>query len=664
MGLRMKLVIPFLITLFLASLIAHFVIIPHLVDKEIAQKFEQEESFLKILGYSIENEIWTLDLDALSRTLDGADAAGRWTDLVVMNQDNIQLYPVDEQRNYSGYEIKVDLRHDSYSLGQLIAYYDREYLVSMVKRKYIVIEAFFLSLFAFGIVGATTLYHRKAIRPLEELCKASMQLIKGDFNAKLPPPSNDELGSLIKAYSLMREELHQREQSLKCETVEKEKLLQQVQASLTKSEADLQARQSQWRLASQIVNNSPIATFVVDKDHRVTHWNKAAEKVSEYSIFNILGTKDAWKPFYETKRPTLADLIVDGRVDLLREYYAEQHLQGSMESNVWHAEDFFPNFGEGGKWLRFSGAPICDDEGEIIGAIETLRDITEERQLQMDLEERVEKRTKDLERSKEALQDSIERLKLTQEDLVEAEKMASLASLVGGVAHEVNTPLGVCITAATHQAECNDHIAQKVRDQSLKKSDLDGFLTQCHDTAQILDMNLSRAAKLIQSFKKVAVDQSSEEERVINLKDYIAETLTSLHPKLKKTNIEIKCAIPPLIRFNTYPGAISQIVTNLVMNSILHAFPDGTGTITLEADTDGERIYFLYSDDGVGMKPITVKKIFDPFFTTKRNAGGSGLGMHIVYNLVTHQLKGAIKCISTLGKGTQFVISFNGRVED
>jgi signal transduction histidine kinase len=220
----------------------------------------------------------------------------------------------------------------------------------------------------------------------------------------------------------------------------------------------------------------------------------------------------------------------------------------------------------------------------------------------------------------------------------------------------------VCITASTHQAECRQHLSQKITEQKLKKSDLDVFLDQCSKTEEILDLNLKRAADLIRSFKQVAVDQNSEEEREINLQTYMGEILTSLRPNIKKTHVEVVSNIPANIHFKTYPGALAQIITNLVMNSLIHAFPDQTGQITIEADFDGAVVYLLFSDNGVGMSGQTVRKIFEPFYTTKRNSGGSGLGMHIVYNLVTHKLKGSIKCISQPQKGSQFVISFKADV--
>jgi signal transduction histidine kinase len=183
------------------------------------------------------------------------------------------------------------------------------------------------------------------------------------------------------------------------------------------------------------------------------------------------------------------------------------------------------------------------------------------------------------------------------------------------------------------------------------------------DTSTALTIaNLDRAAELITSFKDVAVDQTSQEQRKFNLKDYIDETLLSLQPKLKKTNHNVKNICPVDIKLNNYPGALSQILTNLIMNTLIYGF-DGieSGEIIIGGSLENGMVSLTYSDNGVGMKKKTAKQIYEPFFTTKRNFGGSGLGMHIVFNLVTQRLNGTIDCDSAPGKGTKFTIQFQAK---
>jgi signal transduction histidine kinase len=169
---------------------------------------------------------------------------------------------------------------------------------------------------------------------------------------------------------------------------------------------------------------------------------------------------------------------------------------------------------------------------------------------------------------------------------------------------------------------------------------------------------LARAADLVRSFKKVAVDQTSENQRSFNLAEYLGEIVQSLRPVLKKEPhaVEIECASNIVI--DSFPGALFQIITNFVMNSLHHAFePGDVGTIRIRAEENGESVILEYSDDGRGIAPDNLSKIFEPFFTTSRSQGGSGLGLHIVYNLVTATLKGEIRCESKLGEGTRMIVT-------
>ena len=193
----------------------------------------------------------------------------------------------------------------------------------------------------------------------------------------------------------------------------------------------------------------------------------------------------------------------------------------------------------------------------------------------------------------------------------------------------------------------------------MRRSDLEKFLNIAHQSSQMILTNLDRAAGLIHSFKQVAVDQASESKRLFNLKEYLEEVLLQLSPKLKGTGLRIEIEGDSNININSYPGAIAQIVTNLVLNSLIHAYPDLTnGNIVLAFQKIDETIIFEYADDGQGIPSEHLNKIFEPFFTTKRRQGGSGLGLHIVYNLVTQKLNGSIRCESQLEQGTKFFMSF------
>ncbi|MEE3719704.1 ATP-binding protein, partial [Tumidithrix elongata RA019] len=255
------------------------------------------------------------------------------------------------------------------------------------------------------------------------------------------------------------------------------------------------------------------------------------------------------------------------------------------------------------------------------------------------------------------LSQALTTLKTAQNELVAFEKMAALGKLVAGVAHEINTPIGIGVTAASLIADKTQELAQALKNGTMKRSDLEKFMEMAQQSSTIVQSNLNRAAELIQSFKQVAVDQSSETRRSFSLKAYLEEVLVNLRPKLKRTKINVKIVCDDHIILDSYPGMISQIVTNLVMNSLIHAYdPNDNGTILFAMSQQHERLVFEFSDDGKGIPPEHIGKIFDPFFTTKRGQGGSGLGLHIVFNIVTQNLQGTIACESQVGVGTKFVI--------
>ena len=274
------------------------------------------------------------------------------------------------------------------------------------------------------------------------------------------------------------------------------------------------------------------------------------------------------------------------------------------------------------------------------------------------LESRVLERTHSLFEANQELQATIETLKDTQEQLVQAEKMASLGSLVAGISHEINTPIGIGVTAVTHLQEQHNDFIEHYKNDTMTREHLDDYLSQSDEVCKIVIKNINRAADLIKTFKQIAVDQSTNEFSNIDLHHYVDDILMSLHPKIKQTNVTVNNQCDTDLSIYTNPGAIYQVLSNLVLNSLIHAYDEGdTGNINVIAHVQEAMLELTYSDDGKGISEENLKKIFDPFFTTKRGAGGSGLGLHIIYNLVTNTLKGTIRAASKEGEGTSFFIS-------
>ena len=277
--------------------------------------------------------------------------------------------------------------------------------------------------------------------------------------------------------------------------------------------------------------------------------------------------------------------------------------------------------------------------------------------LNAELELRVKERTLELQQSNKALEESLENLRMAQEHLVQSEKMAALGGLVAGVSHEISTPLGIGVTASSNLEEQSRELKRAFEAGTMTKSDFIRYLDLTIESSEIILRNLQRASEQIKGFKQIAVDQASEEKRRFLFKEYLEEILLSLHPKLKKTRHHVEIHCPDELVLESYPGAFSQIVTNFVMNSLIHAFDENDkGIMTLDISTTETHLQIMYSDDGKGISPEDQKRIFEPFFTTKRDQGGSGLGLNIIHNLVTHRLKGTIACSSVVGEGTAFTI--------
>jgi signal transduction histidine kinase len=277
--------------------------------------------------------------------------------------------------------------------------------------------------------------------------------------------------------------------------------------------------------------------------------------------------------------------------------------------------------------------------------------------LNEDLEDRVEQRTSELARANENLQTALESLRQAQGQLVMSEKLAALGGLVAGVAHEINTPVGVALSATSTMAEKNRILSELFATGEMKRSNLTDYLESTREGVEMSLLNLKRASDLIRSFKMVAADQVSESRRRFNVREYIGQVLLSLRPKLKKTlhRVEVECDEDLVIE--SYPGALSQILTNFIVNSLTHAFGEGqAGLIRIAVARNDGMLSLTYSDDGCGIAPEVQDRIFEPFYTTARAKGSTGLGLHIVFNIVTGTLGGTITCCSAPGQGTTFQV--------
>lgn len=295
--------------------------------------------------------------------------------------------------------------------------------------------------------------------------------------------------------------------------------------------------------------------------------------------------------------------------------------------------------------------------GSLYKAFNTLVKDTEN--LTNNLELQVNIRTDELNRKTKQLEESLLDLKQTQQKLIESEKLSALGNLVSGIAHEVNTPLGNAITGSSIITKETQALVDEFDNGTLKRSTMEKRINVINESSSLLSKTLHYASGLIKSFKQISVDQVTNDIREIKIKDYIEEVFLTNHNKLKLVPVKVVIKADDKLIIKTSPGVISQIINNLIQNSVKHAFDNysGNAEIMVFIEKKGEDLVIEYEDNGNGINEDIKEKVFEPFVTTKRNSGGTGLGLNIVYNLIIQKLKGSLEMTSKENIGTRFVIT-------
>ncbi len=443
--------------------------------------------------------------------------------------------------------------------------------------------------------------------------------------------SNMELGRLDQPLIIQRKEADQGDVIDRVVTSINTMQHGLVEALAEREQADIKRRESE-RLVRSIVDNSPSVIYAKDPEGRYTMVNNQFLATFGQDAQQVLGQTD-------------------------RSLFPQAHADSFRDNDLMVAEQATPvtfdekiTLGDKVKYYMSVKFPIFNETGQLIATGGVSTDITDRRnkeqqiiELNETLEQKVRIRTSELEAS-------LKRLNETQSQLVEQEKMACLGQLTAGLAHEVNTPLGIGVTAVSLILEASEELQGYLKSKTLKRSELDKTITTINEGGYILKFNLQRAADLVQSFKKIAVDQTSEEARLFNVRAYISDILLSLSPLLKYGGLPVKVDLicESDVQLYSYPGDISQLITNLVTNSVQHGF-DSMNThiaaprITLSITrTNQAQLLVQYRDNGKGLTDEAENRLFEPFYTTARGMGGSGLGMSIVYNLVVQKLQGEI----------------------
>ena len=464
------------------------------------------------------------------------------------------------------------------------------------------------------------------------------------------------------------------------------------------------AQRSTQQMLQQIIDGDPVPTFVIDAEHRVTHWNAACALVTGMPGEKIIGSTRAWSGFYAEERPVLAELVVDGTADSrITGLYGDTFRRSPIIPGAYEVESFFPNFGDRGRWLFFTAAPLKDAQGRIIGAIETLVDVTERKEAEealrnahTKLEILVERRTAQLSLAKQALEEDVrrreasenelrqrnaellevnKRLQEAQEQLVQSEKMASIGQLAAGVAHEINNPIGYVqsnlstlgryledmqtvldsLATAVAQLPSEHPAAQAVArvkhdlDFDFLLEDLPSLVTQSRD-------GIDRVRKIVADLKDFSRLDASQDWQWADLHQGLDSTLNIVNNEIKY-RAEVVREYGQLPEVECLPSQLNQVFLNLLVNSA-HAMPEGQmGRITLRSghDEPAHQVWLEVADNGSGISPENMHRLFDPFFTTKPVGKGTGLGLSLSYGIVQKH-HGQITVSSELGKGTTFRI--------
>ena len=382
------------------------------------------------------------------------------------------------------------------------------------------------------------------------------------------------------------------------------------------------------RLLQQVIDTVPAVINVKDRNLRYVLMNRYMASIFAIDASEAIGrtTSELMARYGAAKTDENDKQVLKTRQGL--GFYEEEYLDA--RNNMRH-------------WL-VNKLPLLDADGEIERIVTVALDIGERKRGEQEMR-----------KARDAAETALRNLRETQASLIEAEKLAALGRLVAGVAHEVNNPVGISLTVASALERKTANFEAEVERGGLRRSSLNDFLATSRDASSQLVANLNRAAELIQSFKQVAADRNYSDQRSFDLADLTEQVVLSLRPGMRKHNLTLQVDCQPNLMMNSYPGPYGQVLTNLFLNAVAHAFPDGRpGVIEISARESGkDNVEIIFADNGIGMSLDVRRRAFDPFFTTRRDQGGTGLGLHIVYSIVTSRLGGRLDLDSEPGGGTR-----------
>ncbi len=537
-----------------------------------------------------------------------------------------------------GRELLVVYRHVQLNSGQgwtLVHYRDKAAALAGLQRhtQALIVAGLLLSAMALLLIGLAA---RRLTAPMQVLARAARQFGDGDLAVRTPsgPGHSREIGELSDAFNGMADRIGKAHRVLEARVLERTVELA--------SERDT---------AQRYLDIAGVMLMVLDRAGRIALINRRGAEILGHPEHALLGT-DWFARFPVPSQREELRRAFDARMAGAKGapvYYENRIVAGADRELVmaWHEN------------------VLRDAAGEPTGSLSSGEDITlrqksEEalRRVNSDLEQGVARRTQELAAANATLQGTLDALRHTQSELIQREKLASLGVLVAGVAHELNTPLGNSVTISSTIAAELALLRTGMNANALTKTGMNEFIHAAGEGLALLERNLERAADMVTHFKQVAVDQASAKRRRFDLAGTIKEIVDTVRPQFRGTPHRIVLDLAPGVEMDSFPGPLGQVLTNLLLNALIHGLGDGAaGEVRLSASeaVDG-KVTLLVADTGAGIAHEHISRVFDPFFTTRLGQGGSGLGLNIVFNLVTATLGGTIHVDSQVGQGAVFRI--------
>lgn len=510
---------------------------------------------------------------------------------------------------------------NSLDLGELKIVYTKDIINTKIREIEFDILKFSIFLYILLLTTILSLIY-SFTKPIKQLIAVTTKITSGNLDSNINIHRKDEIGLLANKFKLMQTSIKNQQSSMKQQLIFRQLLMDTV--------------------------NTPI--FIKDNKGLYIDCNRSLTDFYGKEKTDIIGKK--------------IDYLFEGKdIDFINKTDEQLLKNGGSDTSTVQILNGKKEFRDIVVYKNTYKDNLTDDVW-IVGTYFDITDINKAKdkieKFNVELQQRISERTKELEDSNDELAQTVDNLKQTQDQLVESEKMASLGGLVAGIAHEINTPVGISLTAITYFITLTQTLQKDFENENLTEEDLRKFLSTTNDIAKQININIEKTAHLIRSFKQVSVDQTSENKRDFNLHSYLKDVLFSLETITKKENLKIFTSCDEDINILSYPGFFSQIITNLITNSIRHGYKNKyktDGIISIKVEKQDKGIKLVYKDDGKGISSENLHKIFDPFFTTNREKGGIGLGLNIIYNIITTKLNGSIVCNSKEHEGVEFIIT-------